>query len=482
MFKTRYPDVTPTQPNIVLFLTDDHGAWANRCYGNAEIRTPHLDALASRGVLFDHAFTPTPVCSPARACLLTGRTASQVGIHDWLQEANPNIGQRDWLASETGFTLPELLHGAGYHTGLSGKWHVGQSYDTPRGFDWCFGMPGAQGVHDGPYTYHLNGTPVTLTGNKTALITDHAIEFLHAAPSDKPFFLNVGYIATHSPYEDTAHDPAVVETYRDATFTDVPAYTPHPRAKDEGVDPGKPTTPAERLSRLRGYYAGVTEIDHAVGRIVASLRESNQLDNTIILYTSDHGCALGHHGFWGKGNSTRPLNMYETSLRVPLIWSGPGVAPGVEVNQCVDHYDTFQSVLGLTGIDTPTNRDYPGTSYAAALRGQPLVDWSDTRFGEYGDLRMVRTPRHKLVWRYPNGPHDLFELETDPGETRNLSTDPGQARLIDALKHQIDTFYARHEVAERSGLNVKNLPRHNEASEAWRDGLRERAQNETRPK
>ena len=128
------------RPNIVLFLTDDHGAWATGCYGNGEAQTPTLDALASLGARFANAYTPCPVCSPARACLLTGKLPSQLGIHDWLQEWLPEVGQRDWLGGTR--TLFDYLSAAGYHTGLSGKWHLGQSHLPPAAADYHFGLPG----------------------------------------------------------------------------------------------------------------------------------------------------------------------------------------------------------------------------------------------------------------------------------------------------------------------------------------------------
>ncbi len=457
------------QPNILLFLTDDHGAWANGCYGNREVQTPTLDRLAQEGTRFTHAYTPTPVCSPARACLLTGRTASQVGIHDWLQEAEPDIGERDWLADEV--TLFQRLKAVGYTTGLCGKWHLGQSHRTPRGVDYYFGLPGWQGRHNGTYTYVHNGHRVTLTGNKSRFITDHALAFLDQVPADRPFFLNVGYIATHSPYSQQEHHPSVTGLYQDATFVDIPPYYPHPWAKNEN-GPGDPPTEQAVRDRYIGYYAAVTEIDRNIQRILEKLENLGRLEETIVIYTSDHGCAIGHHGFWGKGNSTRPLNMYDISLQVPLLWRGPGVRAGHRLDRAVDHYDTFRTILDLTGVPLDDGRAYPGASYAPMLRGE-IIPWDDTRFGEYGDLRMIRTPEWKLVYRYPNGPHDLFNLVNDPGETCNLANDPGRQPILAELKARLDVFYAVYSDPAKSGLRVKELHRHNVAAEAWRDGLRE---------
>jgi choline-sulfatase len=134
-------------PNLLLFLTDDHGAWALGCAGNREVRTPALDRLAAEGARFTNAFTPSPVCSPARACLLTGRTPSQVGIHDWIQEEKPEYGDRDWLDGER--TLAEYLNEAGYHCGLSGKWHLGLRRVLRA-------APLARGAHRGVHL-HLRG-------------------------------------------------------------------------------------------------------------------------------------------------------------------------------------------------------------------------------------------------------------------------------------------------------------------------------------
>ena len=455
----------PQRPNILLFLTDDHGAWANGCYGNAEIHTPTLDALAESGARFNHAWTPTPVCSPGRACLLTGNTASQVGIHDWLEEAIPEVAERDWLRDTK--TLFEVLSDAGYATGLSGKWHISQSQRKPKGVDFYFGLPGWQGAHNGPYTYVDDGELVELDGNKSRFITDRAIDFLEAAPADQPFFLNVGYIATHSPYRQQTHDPALTALYQDCAFDAIPPYSAHEWVKNEGGS--DELDAAELRDRYIGYYAAVHEIDNNVARILSSLRDRGQLDNTVIIYTSDHGCAIGHHGFFGKGNSTRPLNMYDVSLHVPLIIAGAGIDAAV-IDHNIDHYDTFQTICEIAGVADAVPDHCAGHSYLPLLRGESM-ERDETCYGEYGDLRMIRDKRWKLVWRYPAGPHDLFDLAADPGELQNVFDDnPAE---VQRLKTRLDAFYRAHDNPERSGLRVKDLPAHNGRSEAWRDGRRE---------
>lgn len=453
-----------TRPNIALFLTDDHGAWANGCYGNSEVKTPTLDALAATGARFENAFTPCPVCSPARACLLTGKTPSQLGMHDWLEEANPAIGGRDWLGGAR--TFFDYFSAAGYHCGLSGKWHLGQSHLPPAGADYYFGLPGWQGTHNGPYTYALNGDMVELDGNKSRFITDHAIEFLDSAPTDRPFFLNIGYIATHSPYRQQDHDPEQTARYQNCRFEEIPAWSPHRWVNNEGGS--NDLNERELRDRYIGYYAAASEIDDNIARVIGALKMRGRLDNTIVIYTSDHGCALGHQGFFGKGNSTRPLNMHEVSLRVPLIVWGAGIESRT-LDSCVDHYDTFHTVRALAGIDPPASEICAGRSYADMLRGEP-IDWDDTRYGEYGDLRMIRDRRWKLVWRHPAGPHELFDLEADPKERANMFE--RRQEVAADYRARLDGFYAGFTIEERSGLRVKQLPAHNH-KEAWRDGKRE---------
>lgn len=470
-------------PNILLFLTDDHAPWTLPCYGNTEVQSPTFDRLATEGTVFKNAFTPTPVCSPGRACLLTGLTCSQHGVHDWIAMHDPECQERDWLAGQ--ITLSELLQRNGYHCGLAGKWHIGQDYQTPRGYDWYFGFA-MQGGHQGLSTYIYDNRVRMQKGNVTEIVTDQAIDFLNRTPNEKPFFLHIGYTDTHSPY--VGQDPELVALYENATFNDIEVDPQHPWHWNEGFAQDANIQPNDIRIRHMTQYAAVTDIDRHINRLLKRLEENGQLDNTLIIYTSDHGLTLGQNGFWGKGNGTRPLNLYDISTRIPLIIRGPNIPHGTEVNHCVDHFDTFQTICDVCNIDSGQRRpdmSYPGQSYLPLTSGAPNPNWDDTRYGEYGDMRMIRTPTHKLVKRYPNGPDELFYLQRDPTEKTNLIDQDDQFPHKTELTEKLNTFFAQHQDPEKSGLNVQNLPRHNTpqkptqiiSSEAWRDGIRSRRQS-----
>jgi len=392
----------PNRPNVILFVTDDHAPWTFPCYGNSEVRAPVFDKMVRDGALFRNAFTPTPVCSPARACILTGLTSSQHGVHDFIHMLDPECEERDWL--DGCVTLAELLQREGYRCGLSGKWHLGQSMQTPRGYEWS--RINVKGPHIGETSFAIDGELLVREGNKTEMITDYAIEFLEAQSNDQPFFLHVGYLATHSPYLNQA-DEDLIASYEDATFKDVEMGEPHPLSWNEGFAEDAVATDEEARIRHMSQYAAVTDIDQNIGRILDTLEALGQMDNTVVIYTSDHGLSLGQHGFWGKGNGTRPLNMYDVSIRVPLIVYGAGIPGGVEVEGCVDHFDTFQTICELCGVELDLEVRYPGQSYLPLVLGEQVEDWDDARYGEYGDLRMIRTLHYKLVRRYPRGPNDL---------------------------------------------------------------------------
>ncbi len=455
-------------PNILLFLTDDHAQWAMGCAGNSELRTPTFNYLAENGTRFANAFTPTPVCSPARACLLTGRLASQHGLHDYLNSNDPAVNGIRWLENET--TLAQLFQAAGYQTGQFGKWHLGQDEHAAAGYDEWFSLGRDYPIpHEGPFRYGVNGRFQTLPGRISHNITEHAVDFLRAREGERPFFMTVGYYATHSPWEGQSERLAA--SYRDATFADVPQNETYPF----GVQNLESTNETRHNPReaLAQYYAAVTEIDTAVGRLIDELESLGQLENTIIIYTSDHGLNTGHHGIWGKGNGTLPLNMVDESIRVPLLWyDGRSASANAQAQpartEFVDHLDTFHTILEAAGI-TPPNKNYVGRSYQRLLNQQIIPEWRAVQFGEYGDVRMLRTSRHKLVYRAPNGPHELFDLVADPREMNNVIERNDMQPIVKALLGQLESFFAKYEDPAKSGLRVRDLPRHN-ASEAWRTG------------
>lgn len=455
-----------SQKNILLIFNDDHAQWASGAYGNAELHTPNIDHLAATGVRMENAFTPTPVCSPARACMLTGLLASQHGVHDYLVSAEPEIHHHDWLEGMA--ILPEYLKQENYQTFYSGKWHVGHD-DVPHpAFDRWFTLWGDYPFEHCDLTrYSDNGAEVRLPGCTTQVITDRARDFLAQRDPARPFFLMVSWTATHSPW--SGHPERLVAQYRSASFSDIPSDETYPFGEQalESITVDR-TDPREALAQ---YYAAATHHDEALGQLLDTLDALGLRENTLVIFTSDHGLNTGHHGIWGKGNGTDPLNMVEESIRVPLVLSQPGtLAAGIRLPGFVDHTDLFRTVLEHAGISPETNRGiaFPGRSFHNSLvdpesRGK----FKRIQFGEYGPLRMARTERYKLILRNPEGPHALFDLSNDPREVRNLFDLPAYAPVVDELRQEIASFFNRYSLPQHSGLLGPALRRCN-TTEAWR--------------
>jgi arylsulfatase A-like enzyme len=447
-------------PNIVLFLTDDHGQWALGSSGNREIATPNLDYLARRGTVMANAFTPTPVCSPARACLLTGRTASQHGIHDYLDN-QPEFFRRDWLRQER--TLPELLHAAGYFTGIVGKWHLGSDDRPQRGFDSWGALAGDYPIDaTGPARYCAHGHFETISGSKASVITDQAVDFLRRRNRDRPFFLLVGHVQTHSPW--SGQPRRLLDRYRDAIFADVPGGESYPFGV-QNLESRDLIDRSRSDKALANYYAAVTAIDEGVGRLIDELDTQGAGQDTLIIYTSDHGLNCGHHGIWGKGNGTLPLNMVDETIRVPLVIAGPEVV-AQRRNEFVDHLDLFQTVLDACGVEPPEDRNYPGRSFGAMLEGKDQ-DWRDRQFCEYGDVQMIRTARHKLVRYASEGFERLFDLEADPREISDIAGTPALAETKRLLGLHLADYYARFSVHANAGTAPSGPSFTNTTSPWW---------------
>ena len=430
--------------NIVFILTDDQGPWAAGCYGNPEIRTPNIDRLAATGVRFTNYFVATPVCSPSRATLLTGRIPSQHGVHDWLKGGNTGPDAIQYLQGEV--TSTDMLARAGWTCALSGKWHLGDSQIPQHGFShWFVHQSGGGRYNDAPMV--RDGQLVDEPGYVTDRITDEALLLLDRyAASSTPFYLSVHYTAPHSPW--TGHPQAIVDSYDDCPFTSCPQEPRHPWAG------GLTDQCLGNREMLKGYFAAVTAMDVNVGRIIDRLEERGLRERTLVVFTSDNGFSCGQHGFWGKGNGTTPRNMYENSIKVPMIFSQPGTLASGRVEEAmVSAYDVMPTLLDYVGLPAPDGRNLPGQSFVPLLRGERQLERDHVViFDEYGPVRMVRTHDWKFVYRHAYGPHELYHLLNDPDERRNLADDPAQKPRIAELKRLLDDWFARFVEPGRDGL------------------------------
>lgn len=455
------------RPNILVFLTDDHGQWAQHAYGNSELRTPHLDRLAALGTRMTQAFTPCPVCSPARASFFTGRMPSQHGIHDWLQEQHDAL-THPGLRGQT--LISELLKNAGYHTGLVGKWHCGRTREPHPGFDRWFSYWVSQYPHRGTQHFSDQGRLVIEHGEQSPLLTERALEFLNnhrrqaKTRSDQPFFLFVSYVDTHSPHKNAPDD--LVRQYRNATFRDIPPEKFQPCHGKALIPEG--TNRQRQNQRRQEYYGAVSSLDREVGKIMAELEATGQRDDTLIVYTSDHGLNCGQHGMWEKGNGTLPQNFLEESIRVSctLSWPAGGIRQNATCADLVNHCDLWATLLELAGAtpdaQTAARIHSPGRSYLSQLRGDLVRNWRRAIISEYGNARMIRTGRYKLIRRYPYAgvrfPDELYDLHTDPRETINHYEASALRDTIHNLSNELDRFFAQYTVPGHSGLHLAEQP------------------------
>ena len=331
---------TEKKPNIIMILADDQGPWAMHCAGTPELYTPNLDRIAEQGMRFDSFFCASPVCSPARASILTGKMPSAHGVQDWLRSGNLDGEKFAAQGKENPYfegykqerkpisylegqpTYTDILAQNGYHCALSGKWHLGNSIEPQQGFqEWyTIGMGGCCYYHPdmvdhGEITVH-HGEYVT------DLITDRALEYLkELGEGDAPFYLSVHYTAPHSPWEKEHHPAKWIDYYDGCTFPSIPNVPDHPDLRTGAVyGTGK------REENLRGYFAAISAMDEQIGRLLDAVEEQGLADNTVILFTADNGMSMGQHGVWGKGNGTFPMNMYDSAVKVPFLISWPGPA------------------------------------------------------------------------------------------------------------------------------------------------------------
>lgn len=443
------------QPNILFILSDDHGAWAMRCAGNSDIITPNLDRLAAQGGRFDDFFCVSPVCSPARASILTGTIPSVHGVMDWLAGGNvdaalPEIQGHSVFENETKpiqyldplTAYTDLLAEAGYTCALSGKWHLGDSLTPQHGFSRWYTIARGGCSYVKPEMVR-DGHVIFEDRYITDLIGEDARQNLRdLAAQENPFYLSVHFTAPHDPWAQEQHPQDIWDLYEDCTFEATPDLPIHPWQSAMWLA----GTGEKRKRQLRGYYTAITAMDRQIGLFLDELENLGISDNTLVIFTGDNGMNLGQHGVWGKGNGTFPLSMYDSSVKVPCLLSWPGhIAPGTVYHELYSHYDLFPTLIDLLGLTGQVRQTLPGHSFAHLLRGQAEKSTDAiVILDEYGPVRMIRDHEWKLVMRYPYGPNELYHIAADPEEEHNLYDDPAYAAQIAELRCRLEGWFIKY--------------------------------------
>jgi arylsulfatase A len=392
----------PPRPNLVFLLCDDLGYGDLGCFGHPLIQTPHLDKLAASGVRFTHCYAASPVCSPSRAGLITGRSPQRARIFDWIPEKTGIYLQRGEPS------VARFLHDGGYRTAHVGKWHLNSRMDgsepTPgdHGFDhWFSTQNNAAPSHLDPDNFFRLGKPVgKLTGDSTTLITDEALRFIDSTKS-KPFALFVWYHAPHEPV-------AVPEKWT------------------------KPYAAVEDATK-RVYYGSVSLVDDQVGRLLKALEERKLRDNTLIFFSSDNGPetlrrykgAIHSHGSPGPLRGMK-LHLHEGGYRVPGILAWPGkVKPGTVSAEPICGVDLLPTFCAAGGVKVPADVVLDGASFLPALDGKPITRrvplyWQFDRALGPWRIALRRGP-WKILADARREKFALHNLVEDPGETTDLS-------------------------------------------------------------
>ncbi len=426
--------------NVVLVMTDNHGAWTLGCYGNPDIHTPHIDRLAAEGMLFTRAFSSNAVCSPTRATYLTGLLPSQHGVHCFLRRNEAQMGDNPYCTIREFRTLPRVLSENGYHCGLVGKWHLGANLIPQEGFSTWVTMPhgatatfyDAEVIEDGK----LRKEPKYLTD----LWTERAVDFI-AENRSRPFFLFLSY---NGPYGlgRTLTRPARnrhAEIYANDLFPSFPRTQMHPWLFNNKEYLNNPVS-------IRRFAAELSAVDDGVGTVLGTLKQNGLEENTLVIFCADQGWIGGQNGLWGMGDHTRPLTAFDGMMRIPLIFRQPGRIPsGTTSDIMTSNYDLMPTVLNHLGIAAANrlNPNSPGRDFSPVLAGKE-IEWTNRVFYEMENVRAIRTAAAKYIHRHPDGPFELYDLQSDPHEKVNLFGQPQRADLQTALQEQLQTFFDRY--------------------------------------
>jgi N-acetylglucosamine-6-sulfatase len=427
------------RPNVLVILTDDMRHDAMSCAGHAWFKTPNLDRLAKEGARFTNAFVTTSLCSPSRASMLSGLYAHSHRIQNNFTDYPNDLP-----------SYPRRLRETGYETAYIGKYHMGEQDDAPRpGFDHWMSHKGQGNYFDNEF--NIDGKLRTIKGYYTHVVTDHAVDWIKKK-RDKPFLLVLGHKAPHGgpivpePKYENAFQEVRIEKPATAAEPgpDLPEWRKICRPTWHGID--GPLYGLKDFGKfVRYYHATIASVDDSVGRVYQALKDAGQLDNTVIIFTSDNGFALGEHGRVDK------RTMYEESIRVPLVVRYPKLIPKpMLVEPMVLNLDLAPSILDICGAKPLEN--IHGRSWKPLLEGK-AAGWRTSWYYEYNyekefpytpNVRGVRTAEWKYI-HYPHGDGkpdrhkaELYNLKDDPAESRNLIDDPKHAAKVKELRLELE--------------------------------------------
>jgi arylsulfatase A-like enzyme len=446
------------QPNIVVIQTDDQGRWAMP-HRMPELVMPHLAALLAESLELEELYCASPVCSPARASILTGRMPSAHGIHDWLIGGrHPQAYPDRYLDGQP--TTPEVLSRAGYQCFLSGKWHVGDSRTPAPGFyGWYAHRYGGGPYVDAPVW--VDGVAAQEPRYFTHAVTEEAVRFVRERDRGRPFYLQVNYTAPHTPWLE-GHPEDYTALYDGCEFPSVPREPQHPWTEWRREDFAD--SYADPVPSLVGYCAALSAVDRGVGSLRDLLAAEGLTESTIIVYLSDNGFACGHHGIWGKGNGTYPMNFWDTSVRVPGLVHVPGGPVGTS-DALLSSASLHATLCDLAGVAADPDRWQAAGSFAPLFRGEPYegVDVVVVA-SEYGGGRMITDGRWKYVAR-ASGPEELYDRAADPDERTNLAE--AEPDLCRAWAHRLQEWFAGRERAGASAYD-HDVRGHGQIHPVWR--------------
>ncbi len=454
-------------PNIILIMTDNQPADVVGCYGNQEVYTPHLDRMAASGARFENAYCPNAMCSPSRASVWTGRLPCQHGVHTWLDDRLADSWPEDWNAVDEFDTLPEILKRHGYATAMIGKYHLGKLNKPQNGIDHWITMARGHTLDFYGNLMRVNDDTFIHEGHSVDFFSEKAVAYIEerADTPEDPFLLMLPY---NGPY---GHWPSIKGPAKNE-FWERYLKTPMHSIPREGVSKetiacyelnrsyhsnkaGGPDFSAliqipNELTSLRNYFSQVSVIDKGVGNVFDALERTGLTNDTIVIFTADHGFSLGHHGFWGHGQATWPANAYRVAYHIPLLFWGPGHISTPQIApphvSSMDLYATLLGFLGLSGnID---DAHIPSRDFSHLLRGED-GPWDNEVFIEQEETRAYRTAGWSYVKRFHGSQHyplhdELYDTRKDPDERTNLSGSADHRDIETAFSNKLDAFFTKY--------------------------------------